>query len=45
MSIEVTAGRGKQFVYQSAPFAADTEVSGFFKLSAWIARLNVESAA
>lgn len=29
--------RGKQFVYHTAPFERDTEVSGFFKLSAWIA--------
>ncbi len=29
--------RGKQLVYHSAPFAQDTEVSGFCKLSAWIA--------
>lgn len=28
---------GKQLVYHSAPFEQDTEVSGFFKLSAWIA--------
>ncbi|MEP7243944.1 MAG: CocE/NonD family hydrolase [Gammaproteobacteria bacterium] len=28
---------GKQLVYHSAPFTQDTEVSGFFKLSAWIA--------
>ncbi|HXA92384.1 MAG TPA: CocE/NonD family hydrolase [Steroidobacteraceae bacterium] len=29
--------RGKELIYQTAPFEADTEVSGFFKLSAWIA--------
>lgn len=29
--------RGKQLVYHSAPFAADTEISGFFRLAAWIA--------
>jgi putative CocE/NonD family hydrolase len=28
---------GKQLVYHSEPFAADTEVSGFFRLSAWLA--------
>jgi putative CocE/NonD family hydrolase len=33
----VYALRGKQLVYHSAPFDKDTEVSGFFKLSAWIA--------
>jgi len=27
---------GKQLVYHSAPFSADTEITGFFKLSAWI---------
>ncbi len=31
------AARGKLLVYHSAPFAQDTEISGFFKLSAWIA--------
>ena len=31
------ARNGKQLVYHSAPFAQDTEVSGFFRLSAWIA--------
>ncbi len=30
------AQRGKQLVYHSAPFDQDTEISGFFKLSAWI---------
>jgi putative CocE/NonD family hydrolase len=29
--------RGKQLVYHSAPFDKDTEVSGFFRLAAWIA--------
>jgi len=33
----VYALRSKQLVYHSAPFDKDTEVSGFFKLSAWIA--------
>jgi uncharacterized protein len=33
----VHARHGRQLVYHSAPFAADTEVSGFFKLSAWLA--------
>ena len=33
----IYALRGKQLVYHSAPFEKDTEVSGFFKLSAWIA--------
>ena len=28
--------RGKLLVYHSAPFEKDTEISGFFKLSAWI---------
>lgn len=31
------AMRGKALVYHSAPFAKDTELSGFFKFSAWIA--------
>jgi uncharacterized protein len=30
------ARRGKLLVYHSAPFEKDTEVSGFFKLAAWI---------
>jgi uncharacterized protein len=30
------ARRGKLLVYHSAPFEKDTEISGFFKLSAWI---------
>ena len=29
--------RGRQLIYHSAPFDKDTEVSGFVKLSAWIA--------
>ncbi|HEY2676220.1 MAG TPA: CocE/NonD family hydrolase [Steroidobacteraceae bacterium] len=29
--------RGKQLIYHSAPFEKDTEVSGFFRLSTWIA--------
>jgi putative CocE/NonD family hydrolase len=33
----VYAARGKQLVYHSAPFDADTEISGFFRLSAWLA--------
>ncbi len=33
----IYARRGKLLVYHSAPFDQDTEVSGFFKLSAWIA--------
>lgn len=33
----VLADRGKHLVYHSAPFAEDTEISGFFKLDAWIA--------
>jgi uncharacterized protein len=28
---------GQQLVYHTAPFAQDTEISGFFKLAAWIA--------
>ncbi|MGH8250033.1 MAG: CocE/NonD family hydrolase [Steroidobacteraceae bacterium] len=33
----VLAARGKHLVYHSAPFERDTEISGFFRLSAWIA--------
>ena len=33
----VYAQGGKQLVYHSSPFEEDTEISGFFKLSAWIA--------
>jgi len=29
--------KGRQLVYHGAPFERDTEISGFFKLSAWIA--------
>jgi putative CocE/NonD family hydrolase len=32
----VLAGDGKQVVYHTAPFEQDTEVAGFFRLSAWI---------
>jgi len=28
---------GKQLIYHSAPFEADTDICGFFRLSAWIA--------
>jgi putative CocE/NonD family hydrolase len=28
---------GKSLIYHSAPFAQDTEISGFFRLSVWIA--------
>jgi putative CocE/NonD family hydrolase len=33
----VLAGRGKQLYYHTAAFEQDTEVSGFFKLTAWLA--------
>ncbi len=33
----IYALRGKQLVYHSVPFDKDTEISGFCKLSAWIA--------
>lgn len=33
----IYARRGKDLVYHSAPFDRDTEISGFLKLSAWIA--------
>jgi len=33
----LNARNGKQLVYHTAPFPQDTEVSGFFRLSAWIA--------
>jgi putative CocE/NonD family hydrolase len=33
----VLALRGKCLVYHSTPFAVDTEVTGFFKLHAWLA--------
>lgn len=32
----IHAAVGKQLVYHSAPFEKDTEISGFFKLCAWI---------
>jgi putative CocE/NonD family hydrolase len=32
----IYAARGKEFIYHTAPFEKDTELSGFFKLSAWI---------
>ena len=31
------ARSGKQLIYHSAPFEKDTEISGFFRLAAWIA--------
>jgi uncharacterized protein len=33
----IHATRGKQLVYHTEPFERDTELSGFFKLSAWLA--------
>jgi putative CocE/NonD family hydrolase len=33
----VFANEGKQLLYHSAPFESDAEISGFFKLTAWIA--------
>jgi putative CocE/NonD family hydrolase len=33
----IKAFDGKQLVYESAPFAASIEISGFFRLSTWIA--------
>jgi putative CocE/NonD family hydrolase len=33
----IHATRGKQLVYHTAPFERDTEITGFFKLSAWLA--------
>lgn len=33
----VLARKGRQLVYHSAPFDSDVEVSGFFKLHAWLA--------
>lgn len=33
----VYARHGKQLVYHSAPFLEDQQISGFFKLSAWLA--------
>jgi putative CocE/NonD family hydrolase len=32
----VEAQDGKQLVYETAPFEADTEISGFFRLDAWM---------
>ncbi|MBL8268479.1 CocE/NonD family hydrolase [Steroidobacter sp.] len=34
---QVHANRGKQLVYHTEPFAESVQISGFFKLSAWIA--------
>jgi putative CocE/NonD family hydrolase len=31
------AHRGKELIYHTAPFETDTEVTGFFRLSVWIA--------
>jgi uncharacterized protein len=33
----VHALRGRQLVYHTAPFERDTEISGFFRMTAWIA--------
>jgi putative CocE/NonD family hydrolase len=33
----IYAQRGKALVYHSAPFEKDTEITGFFKLTAWLA--------
>jgi predicted acyl esterase len=33
----VHALRGKQLVYHTAPFERDTEITGYFKLQAWLA--------
>ncbi|MBL8270816.1 CocE/NonD family hydrolase [Steroidobacter sp.] len=33
----IYANSGRQLVYHSAPFVQDTEISGFFKFSAWLA--------
>jgi putative CocE/NonD family hydrolase len=33
----IYALRGKELVYHSAPFARDTEISGFFELTTWVA--------
>jgi putative CocE/NonD family hydrolase len=35
--------RGRQFIYHTAPFETDTEISGFFKLDAWIALTSPDS--
>jgi hypothetical protein len=33
----VHAATGKQLIYHSNPFATDTEITGFFKLTVWLA--------
>jgi putative CocE/NonD family hydrolase len=33
----IHAQRGKQLVYHTAPFERDTEITGYFRLSAWLA--------
>lgn len=33
----ILAGVGRQLIYHSAPFAEDTEISGFFRASLWLA--------
>ncbi len=33
----IHARSGRQLIYHSAPFEKDTEISGFFRLAAWIA--------
>jgi putative CocE/NonD family hydrolase len=35
--------RGRQLIYHSAPFETDTEISGFFKLDAWISLTSPDS--
>lgn len=32
----IFSGQRQQFIYHSAPFESDTEISGFFRLSAWL---------
>jgi uncharacterized protein len=32
----IHAGLGRQLIYHTAPFEAETEVSGFFKLTVWL---------
>jgi putative CocE/NonD family hydrolase len=32
----IHAGMGRQLIYHTAPFEADTEISGFFKLTVWL---------
>ncbi len=32
----VLSRHGRQLVYHTAPFAADTDIAGFFRLSAWL---------